>query len=100
MGAGLMPAGAALRSHTAKNPETDASGAKNGVLKGLNPCQNPKNPSKCRAERLAVSNCAVVQQPVRAIAGMILLDLGMHWARVNRPSGSSLRHRQTALRWT
>jgi hypothetical protein len=66
MGAGLMPAGAALRSHTAKNPETDASGAKNGVLKGLNPCQNPKNPSKCRAERLAVSNCAVVQQPAKA----------------------------------
>jgi len=63
MGAGLKPAGAALRSHTAKNPETDASGAKNGILKGLNPCQNPKNPSKCRAERLAVSNCAVVQQP-------------------------------------
>jgi hypothetical protein len=68
MGAGLKPAGAALRSHTAKNPETDASGAKNGILKGLNPCQNPKNPSKCRAERLAVSNCAVVQQPARAIA--------------------------------
>jgi chaperonin GroEL len=67
MGAGLKPAGAALRSHTAKNPETDASGAKNGILKGLNPCQNPKNPSKCRAERLAVSNCAVVQQPVRSV---------------------------------
>ena len=65
MGAGLKPAGAALRSHTAKNPETDASGAKNGILKGLNPCQNPKNPSKCRAERLAVSNCAVVQQPAK-----------------------------------
>jgi hypothetical protein len=66
MGAGLKPAGAALRSHTAKNPETDASGAKNGILKGLNPCQNPKNPSKCRAERLAVSNCAVVQQPAKS----------------------------------
>jgi hypothetical protein len=33
----------------------------------LNPCQNPKNPSKCRAERLAVSNCAVVQQPVNTV---------------------------------
>jgi len=39
-------------------------------LKGLNPCQNPKNPSKCRAERLAVSNCAVVQQPVRTVGGI------------------------------
>jgi len=56
MGAGLMPAGAAARSHTAKNPETDASGAKNGASKGPNPCQNPKNPSKYRVERLAVSN--------------------------------------------
>ena len=38
MGAGVMPAGVAVRSHTAKNPENDASGAENGASKGSHPC--------------------------------------------------------------
>ncbi len=64
MGAGVMPAGLAVRSHTAKSPETEASGAENGARKGSNPCQNQKNPSNYRVTRPVVSNRPVVQQPV------------------------------------
>ena len=54
MGAGLMPAGVTARAHTAKNPENDAGGAEIGAQIPSNPCSNPKNPSKNRAERPAL----------------------------------------------
>jgi len=54
MGAGLMPAGLAVRPHAAKSPENDAGEAEIGPQIPSNSCSNPKNPSKKHVERPAL----------------------------------------------
>jgi hypothetical protein len=44
MGAGVMPAGAAVRSHTAKNPESNASDAERAAPRDLHRHENPPIP--------------------------------------------------------